>query len=78
MGDSAKALLQSIMNAYPFEGGGNCNKAAVFHSHMLNTFKPAFDALYPAAAYVAPGPDEETPLEDVVNTDWLVTPTEEE
>ena len=69
MGDAKLDLLKAIMSAYPFEGGGNCIKAAVFHSHMLNTFKPAYDLLVvdQVQAHVITEPDDETPFTDVVN-----------
>lgn len=62
MEDAAYALLKDIMAYYPFDGGGNCTKAAVFHSHMLNTFQPKFNALFPPVAYQPTEPDEETPF----------------
>lgn len=67
MGNAALELLKKIMDYYPFEGGGNCTKAAVFHSHMLNDLKPAYDAIVAArGAYTPSEPDDETPLTDVV------------
>lgn len=72
MGDAKLDLLKAIMDAYPFEGGGNCIKAAVFHSHMLNTFKPAFDQL-PETLYDEPPTPHTTT--DVVPPDY---PVEEE
>ena len=47
MGNTAEYLLKSLFAVYPFEGGGNCTKAAVFHDYMLNQLKPAYDRLYP-------------------------------
>lgn len=75
MGNAALELLKKIMDYYPFEGGGNCTKAAVFHSHMLNDFRPAFEQLVPKPeAFVPAEPDDETPLQDVVTS----APTTEE
>lgn len=72
MGDAKLDLLKAIMDAYPFEGGGNCIKAAVFHSHMLNTFKPAFDQLVVEqliAHATTEGDDEPSVIDVVVMSD---------
>jgi len=77
MGNTAEYLLKSLFAVYPFEGGGNCTKAAVFHDYMLNQLKPAYDRLYPPVVtpatpvegFVQSGPDDETPHESVVLTE---------